>query len=156
VSSMKKTKLLKVLLISLFSLTVFVSGCNNKKEESGNKNGSPSSMANIENKQSPSHEAKEIVISIPEITDAKAVNSKDEMFIAVKPKQMERFQLAGLKKKIKKKIEKKNPGMEVTVSTDQKIFMLLEELEGKLDKKMDSKDIDKQLKKIKKKSTDEA
>lgn len=93
---------------------------------------------------------------MPEITDVKAVNSKDEMFLAVKPKHMERFQLTSLKKKIKKKLEKNNPEMKVTVSTDQKIFILLGELEGKLDKKLDRQDIEKELKKIKKKSTDEA
>lgn len=93
---------------------------------------------------------------MPEITDVKAVNSKDEMFLAVKPKHMERFQLTSLKKKIKKKLERNNPEMKVTVSTDQKIFTLLGELEGKLDKKLGRQDIEKELKKIKKKSTDEA
>ena len=153
---MKKMRLFKVLLVSLFSFILLVSGCNNKKEEGGTKNDSPTPISHKENKQSPSIEAKKTVLSMEEITDAKAVNSKDEIFLAVKPKHMERFQLASLKKKIKKKIERNNPEMEVTVSTDQKIFTLLGELEGKLDKKTDRQDIEKELKEIKKKSTDEA
>jgi Sporulation lipoprotein YhcN/YlaJ (Spore_YhcN_YlaJ) len=156
VGCMEKTNLVKVLLISLSSFMILVSGCNNKKEEGRSNKDSPSPMSYIENKQSLSHEAKAIVLSMPEITDAKAVNSEDQIFLAVKPKHLERFQLTSLKKKIKKKIEKKYPKMEVTVSTDQKIFTLLGELESKLDKKMDSKDIERELKKIQKKSTDEA
>lgn len=153
---MKKTRFSKVLLVSLFSSVLFVSGCNNQKEEGGTKNDSPTPISHIENNQSLSIEAKKTVLSMPEITDVKAVNSKDEMFLAVKPKHMERFQLTSLKKKIKKKLERNNPEMKVTVSTDQKIFTLLGELEGKLDKKLDRQDIEKELKKIKKKSTDEA
>lgn len=144
-------------LISLLFLIILVIGCNKPKDESQKKNdNSHIQIAYVQNNQSPSQETKKTVISMPEITDAKAVNSKDELFLAVKPKHLERFQLTSLKKKIKKKIEKKYPKMEITVSTDQKIFTLLGELESKLDKKMDSKDIEKELKKIKKKSTDEA
>lgn len=145
-------------LISLLFLIILVIGCNSPKDESQKKNdNSHIQIAYVQNNQSPSQETKKTVTSMPEITDAKAVNSKDEIFLAVKPKHLERFQLTSLKKKIKKKIEKNNPQMKVTVSTDQKIFTLVGEMESKLkDKKMDSKDIEKELKKIKKKSTDEA
>jgi PBP1b-binding outer membrane lipoprotein LpoB len=144
-------------LISLLFLIILVIGCNKPKDESEKKNdNSHIQIAYVQNNQSPSQEAKKVIFSMPEVTDVKAVNSEKEIFLAVKPKHLERFQLASLKKKIKMKIEKNNPEMKVTVSTDQKIFTLLGELESKLDKKIDTQDIDKELKKIKKKSTDEA
>ncbi|ANX12386.1 hypothetical protein ABE41_010220 [Fictibacillus arsenicus] len=148
----------KVPLISILLFLILLTSCNQSKNESEkNKNDSTIQIAYKQNNQTPSQEAKKAILSMPEITDVKAVNTDKEMFLAVKPKHLERFQLNSLKKKIKKRVNEQNPSMKVYVSTDQKIFLKLDELESKLDDpKMDNKKIKKELKKIKAKATDEA
>jgi ABC-type lipoprotein release transport system permease subunit len=152
---MKKSKITLILFLLLAVMTFFA-GCNKQQGESSPENNGQMDILYVENNQRPSQEAKRSIRAMQEITDVKAVNSNDEMFVAVKPKHLERFQLKSLKKEIKKKLEKKNPDLEIIVSTDQKIFKLIGDMEGKLTKKMDTKDIDKELNKIKEKATDEA
>ncbi|MDM5201045.1 YhcN/YlaJ family sporulation lipoprotein [Fictibacillus enclensis] len=148
----------KGILIPLLVLLLLNSGCNKPKEESKKKNeNSTTKIAYVQTQQSASQKAKKEILSMEEIIDVKAVNSDKEMFVAAKPKHLERFQLKSLRKKIKKRLEKRFPDLKVYVSTDQKILKKLEELENKLNEpKMNSKKIDKELQKIKAKATDEA
>ncbi|WHY71894.1 YhcN/YlaJ family sporulation lipoprotein [Fictibacillus enclensis] len=147
----------KGILIPLLVLLLLNSGCNKPKEESKKKNENSTKIAYVQTQQSASQKAKKEILSMEEIIDVKAVNSDKEMFVAAKPKHLERFQLKSLRKKIKKRLEKQFPDLKVYVSTDQKILKKLEELENKVDEpKMNSKKIDKELQKIKAKATDEA
>lgn len=154
---MRKIQSKAVPVLILF-LAIYSSGCNQSKEDDEKKkDDTPTQIAYEQKKQFPSQQAKEDILSMREITDVKAVNTDKEMFMAVKPKHFERFQLKSLRKKIKKQVKKQNPNMDVHVSTDQKIFNKLDELESKLDEpKMDTEKIGKELKKIKKKAEDEA
>ncbi|WP_191557151.1 YhcN/YlaJ family sporulation lipoprotein [Metabacillus idriensis] len=154
---MRKIQSKAVPVLILF-LAIYSSGCNQSKEDDEKKkDDTPTQIAYEQKNQFPSQQAKEDILSMPEITDVIAVNTDKEMFMAVKPKHFERFQLKSLRKKIKKQVKKQNPNMDVHVSTDQKIFNKLDELESKLDEpKMDTEKIGKELKKIKKKAEDEA
>ncbi|WP_459501804.1 YhcN/YlaJ family sporulation lipoprotein [Bacillus sp. C1] len=90
--------------------------------------------------QSISHDAKKNVLAMEEILEARAANSNTDLYIAVKPEHHERFQLKSLKTKIKKQLKKENPTFNIYVSTDRKIFMLLD----KLEKKVKNKEADKE------------
>ncbi len=153
---MGKTQFKVMVYLLLSSFMILSAGCSHQKEGEGNKNDVSIQTYYFENKQAASKEAQDTIGTMPEITDVKVVNSEEDLIVAVKPKHLERFQLKSLKKKIKKKIQKQNPDIKVMVSTDQKIFILVDQLENKLNKKMDRKDIDKEIKKIEKKATDEA
>ncbi|MBC6975234.1 YhcN/YlaJ family sporulation lipoprotein [Bacillus sp. Xin] len=99
--------------------------------------------------QSISHDAKKRVLAMEEILEARAANSNTDLYVAVKPEHHERFQLKPLKSKIKKKLKKENPTFNVYVSTDQKIFILLDKLENKIKKKEADKEyIKKKLKTV--------
>ncbi|MFX3623371.1 MAG: YhcN/YlaJ family sporulation lipoprotein [Ectobacillus sp.] len=93
--------------------------------------------------------AEKLVIDMNEITDAEAVVTDKELYIAAIPQHHERFQLPRLKKKMKQTLKNSYPHLQSYVSVDRKIFMLLEQLKkdiaaGKADKRA----IKKRLKKI--------
>lgn len=90
-----------------------------------------------------------MALSMEEIEQATAVNSNLDLYIAIKPEHHERFILKPLRSKLKKRLSDEYPTFNVRVSTDRKIFMLLDELENKIQKKRVNKDkIKKQLKLI--------
>ncbi|WP_166702703.1 YhcN/YlaJ family sporulation lipoprotein [Bacillus albus] len=102
--------------------------------------------------QSISQGAKKRALAMDEIIKSTAVNSNLDLYIAVTPEHHERFGLKPLRKKLQKQLSDEHPTFDVRVSTDKKIFMLLEKLESKIKKKEVSKDeINKQLKFIGKK-----
>ncbi|MEN1936865.1 YhcN/YlaJ family sporulation lipoprotein [Paenibacillus sp. 102] len=99
--------------------------------------------------QSIAHDAKKKALATEEILEARAANSNTDLYIAVKPEHHERFQLKPLKAKIKKQLKKENPTFNIYVSTDRKIFILLDKLENKIKKKeADKKYIRKKLKTV--------
>ncbi|MGH0824491.1 YhcN/YlaJ family sporulation lipoprotein, partial [Bacillus cereus] len=102
--------------------------------------------------QSISQGAKKRALTMDEIIKSTAVNSNLDLYIAVTPEHHERFGLKPLRKKLQKQLSDEHPTFDVRVSTDKKIFMLLEKLERKIKEKKVSKDeINKQLKFIGKK-----
>ncbi|MGG3526787.1 hypothetical protein COM13_18530 [Bacillus pseudomycoides] len=143
-----------VLLLSSFT------GCGSspldkkvKKEEAKRteeKNGPKLTKMSTESfNQSISQEAKKKVLAMEEIIKTTAVNSNLDLYIAVKPEHHERFGLKPLRTKIKKQLSDEYPTFNIQVSTDRKIFMLLDNLENKIKKKEVNKDqIKKQLKLI--------
>ncbi|MRA58548.1 hypothetical protein GH864_29830, partial [Bacillus thuringiensis] len=93
--------------------------------------------------------AKKKALAMDEIIKSAAVNSNLDLYIAVTPEHHERFGLKPLRKKLQKQLSDEYPTFDVRVSTDKKIFMLLERLANKIKKKEVSKDeIKKQLKLI--------
>lgn len=99
--------------------------------------------------QSISQDAKKRALAMEGIIEATAVNTNLDLYIAIKPEHHERFGLKPLRSKLKKKLSDENPTFDIHVSTDKKIFMLIEELENKIKKKKVSNDgIKKQLKLI--------
>lgn len=97
--------------------------------------------------QSIAQGAKKKALAMEEITEAAAVNSNLDLYIAVKPEHHERFGLKPLRNRLKTQLSKEYPTFNIHVSTDRKIFMLLDKLENKIKKKIVTKDqIKKQLK----------
>jgi hypothetical protein len=160
--NMQKLGLITVLFALLFSS---FTGCDNspldkkKKEKEEAKRTekkrypklTKTSMESLFN-QSISQGAKKRALTMDEIIKSTAVNSNLDLYIAVTPEHHERFGLKPLRKKLQKQLSDEHPTFDVRVSTDKKIFMLLEKLERKIKEKKVSKDeINKQLKFIGKK-----
>ena len=156
---MQKLGLITVLFALLFSS---FTGCDNSpldkkvKEEAKRtekEKGPKLTKTSMESfNQSISQGAKKRALTMDEIIKSTAVNSNLDLYIAVTPEHHERFGLKPLRKKLQKQLSDEHPTFDVRVSTDKKIFMLLEKLERKIKEKELSKDeINKQLKFIGKK-----
>ncbi|WP_191562588.1 YhcN/YlaJ family sporulation lipoprotein [Metabacillus idriensis] len=131
-----KMKTLNICLIIVAAIGIG-SGCNGTQNQLGSDNND----MNIEYvhtskpiDQSVANQSKEKVIKEEEISGVKAVNTDKELLLAVKVDQFDRFRLKDIKKKVKADLEKMYPEYEIFVSTDQKIFLELEQLEQKLQK----------------------
>lgn len=149
-----------MLFLLLFS---FLSGCNSpldkkvkkeaneKEEHKATKKDTKLKQVSMESvNQSIANQAKDTIFTMEEIIDVKAVNSDNELYVAAKPEHHERFQLKKIKKEMKQTLKKKYPNSKIYVSTDKKIFMLLDKLETKIkNKEADKDDIKKQLKVVK-------
>lgn len=141
----------------------FLSGCNSpldkkvkkeaneKEEHKATKEDTKLKQVSMESvDQSVANQAKDTIFNMEEMIDVKAVNLDNELYVAAKPEHHERFQLKKLKKEMKQTLEKKYPNFKIYVSTDKKIFMLLDKLETKIkNKEADKKEIKKQLKVVK-------
>lgn len=95
--------------------------------------------------------AKQLILSMEEVTEVKGVNVEDEIYIVAKVKQFDRFFLNRIRREAHDKVKKRFPDAGVHVSTDKKVFLELNELERKINnKKIAKKAIDKEVKRIEK------
>ncbi|MEJ9232418.1 YhcN/YlaJ family sporulation lipoprotein [Peribacillus butanolivorans] len=145
---------MKTLKTFLFLITVigFVSGCSgNSNQMDNNKNLNISKVhTSSPIKQSVANQAKDRLLAEEEVSDVKAVNSDKELLVAVKVDNFDRFRLKSVKKQAQSDLENMFPDYKILISTDQKMFLELDQLEQKLEKdktKMDS--LKKDFKKIK-------
>ncbi len=92
-----------------------------------------------------SEELHDYVLKSPEIYDAAIIAGKKDVLVAYKVKQMKRFGMKKIEKELQKKLDKKYPDRDFTVSSDYKIFLEAVNLNEKL------KDPDYSRKKAKKK-----
>ncbi|MFF2289156.1 YhcN/YlaJ family sporulation lipoprotein [Peribacillus butanolivorans] len=145
---------MKTLKTFLFLLTVigFVSGCSgNSNQIDNNKNLNISKVhTSSPIEQSVANQAKDRLLAEEEVSDVKAVNSDKELLVAVKVDNFDRFRLISIKKQAQSDLENMFPDYRILISTDQKMFLELDQLEQKLEKdktKMDS--LKKDFKKIK-------
>ncbi|WP_226034544.1 hypothetical protein [Aquibacillus saliphilus] len=79
--------------------------------------------------QSLSNDAKEFVLNKDNVTGVRGVNTATRLFIAVEIAQLEQFNEQDIGKEIKKELQKKYSNKKVEVSSDQKLFFELDELE---------------------------
>ncbi|MFF2589033.1 YhcN/YlaJ family sporulation lipoprotein [Peribacillus butanolivorans] len=145
---------MKTLKTFLFLITVigFVSGCSgNSKQIDNNKNLNISKVhTSSPIEQSVANQAKDRLLAEEEVSDVKAVNSDKELLVAVKVDNFDRLRLTSIKKQAQSDLENMFPDYKILISTDQKMFLELDQLEQKLEKdktKMDS--LKKDFKKIK-------
>ncbi|MCO0596194.1 YhcN/YlaJ family sporulation lipoprotein [Peribacillus butanolivorans] len=145
---------MKTLKTILFLITVigFVSGCSgNSNQIDNNKNLNISKVhTSSPIKQSVANQAKDKLLAKEEVSDVKAVNSDKELLVAVKVDNFNRFRLKSVKKQAQSDLENMFPDYKILISTDQKMFLELDQLEQKLEKdktKMDS--LKKDFKEIK-------
>ncbi|MEK4534177.1 YhcN/YlaJ family sporulation lipoprotein [Peribacillus sp. FSL K6-1552] len=146
-----KMKTLKTFLL-LITVIGFVSGCSgNSNQIDNNKNLNISKVhTSSPIEQSVANQAKDRLLAEEEVSDVKAVNSDKELLVAVKVDNFDRFRLTSIKKQAQSDLENMFPDYKILISTDQKMFLELDQLEQKLEKdktKMDS--LKKDFKKIK-------
>jgi hypothetical protein len=82
--------------------------------------------------QNKADEAKQIILSMDEVLEVKGVEHGEDIYIAPRVKQFDRFHLNGIRKEGHDNIKKRFPEAKVHVSTDKKILMELENLEQEL------------------------
>lgn len=152
----------KKLVIYIFIACLFVfSGCVNKQDETKTKD--INSLQTQNNKQirlvnqNIANQAVENVLKMDHVTDAVAVNSQKEIFLAYRIKHMARFRLEKIESDVKKKLEKQFPDYKVTVSSDLKLFLETTKLANKAtDNQIENKELKvgiKELKKLKSEKT---
>jgi hypothetical protein len=127
------------------------SGCNmtNANNEKNSINITNVSSQNTKNLNM-TDQVEQLLNKQKQVSDVKVVNSDKELFIAAEIKHMDRFRIKEIEKKLKKLTEDNYPNHNVTLSTDMKIFLELDELEKKVNEKnMSKKKIEKELKRIK-------
>jgi hypothetical protein len=135
------------------TVIILASGCTGNQNQLGDDNEDLSISQVHTSKpisQSVANQAKEKVITEEEISDVKAVNTDKELLVAIKVGQFDRFRLKKIEKEVKSDLEKMDPDHKVFVSTDQKMFLELEQLEQKLQKdNTNMKKLEKDFNKIK-------
>jgi hypothetical protein len=148
-----KYKINTYLLVGM--VIILASGCTGNQNQLGDDNEGLSISQVHTSKpisQSVANQAKVNVITETEeeISDVKAVNTDKELLVAIKVGQFDRFQLKKIEKEVKTDLEKMYPDHKVLVSTDQKMYIELEQLEQKLQKnKTNMKTLKKDFSKIK-------
>lgn len=142
---------------------LLLSACSEpEKEASGSKEGLPITLTSTEGEaevgvhQDGSESAIKDATQFDEIRAAVAVNTKDELMVALQVKQFDRFQKKSIEKKVKKYLESKSKSKEVIVSSDKKIFWEIEKLQEKIKRgSISQTELDKQFQSIKKLSKEQ-
>lgn len=133
--------------IAFILLLVLLSGCNETKSQ-GAKEAKPiGDVVRVE--QTDAEKAKERILQMEEVKEAKAVTLEKDLYVAVKVKQFDRLRLKKIRQDGFKRLEKAFPEKTIHVSTDKKIFMELEKMETDLQKQsLTKKELEKKLKKL--------
>lgn len=106
--------------------------------------------------QQAADKAKEFLSHFEEVAAVRAVNHDGELVVAVEVKHHDRFSLDNIEEALREDVRENFSDMNVTLSTDQKIFIELKQLETDiLDEKVEKKEVKKRLKQIKKLSKEE-
>ncbi len=96
--------------------------------------------------QQPSDQAKAFLSQYEEVSGVRAVNHNGTLVIAVDLRHYDRLFLEDIEKALYKDLQRNFTKMQITLSTDRKIFLELERLEKDiLDDKLSSADIKKRL-----------
>ncbi|WP_164217918.1 YhcN/YlaJ family sporulation lipoprotein [Virgibacillus sp. YIM 98842] len=138
------------------SMIAVIAGCNTDDsvlEPAGSPNNDIELMKISKDHQLDQHisnQAKDSMRKYAEVTAAKAVNTDKKMLMAVEVKHNERFNLANIKKQLKKEMEEQFPHITVEFSTDKKIILELDRLEKEIQKDIaySPKKLEKELDKL--------
>ncbi|WP_053074927.1 hypothetical protein [Ornithinibacillus californiensis] len=135
-------------------LMVSIIGCSDDSTSQRNKDNSVNitqiSAKNNYN-QHFSNEAKQTLSQKEDITKVVAVNTDKLLVIAIEVPHHERFNLKKVNKDLSKEMDEKFKDLTVELTTDKKIVLELEKLEGQLRKnEISKKELKKQLKHISK------
>ncbi|MGG3892176.1 YhcN/YlaJ family sporulation lipoprotein [Metabacillus fastidiosus] len=138
-------------IICIFFLVIVMAGCSgmHKNEETNKSNVTDVSFKNSHD-QSVTEKMKQLLENEEEVKNIRAVNSDKELLIAAEINHMDRFRLKEIQQKLEKKVKKQYADYKVTISTDKKIFLELEQLENKMrTKKLSKKKVEKEMNRIK-------
>ncbi|QOY35932.1 YhcN/YlaJ family sporulation lipoprotein [Anaerobacillus isosaccharinicus] len=133
-------------LFAFFLIISFLTGCNMM----GQGEVKPLYIgSNKVEDQTKADEAKQIVLSMDEVTAVRGATFDEDIYVAVKVKQFDRFFLDEIRKEAYDKIKKRYPDAKVHVSTDKKVLLELEKLEIQINNnKIKRKEFEKQWKRI--------
>jgi hypothetical protein len=141
------------LIVILVIFGAAISGCmdgNDEKQSQTSPNIQQTGMKTEVADQSPAGKAKKQLKQMEDIENAKAVNTEKSLIIAVKVTGFDRFRLQELHKKIESDMNKMFPGTRITITSDKKVYMKLEDLEKQIQKgQLDKKTLNKKLKDLK-------
>ncbi|SDL80126.1 YhcN/YlaJ family sporulation lipoprotein [Sediminibacillus halophilus] len=149
---------------SLPALLVFflsVAGCTDNEDGRSASSEPDYDLTQVSNKAEVSQEianqAKRSVLKNEEVIGARGVNTSEQILVAIEVRQMDRFNLKKLEKRITSDLENKFKEKKVTVSTDKKIYLELDELESQLQTEdLSKKKLDQETNRIKKLISDQA
>ncbi|SDJ76173.1 YhcN/YlaJ family sporulation lipoprotein [Sediminibacillus albus] len=107
--------------------------------------------------QEPANAAKRKALKNEAVIGSRGVNTDKNLLIGIEVRQLDRIRLKKLEKQITTDLEKQYPDKNVQVSTDKKIYLELDKLESRLQKKdISKKELDKKYNQIKKLINDQA
>lgn len=140
-----------LILIGLFLLV----SCSkeNTAERVSPKNNPPLEFTklstNSKDDQRTANEAREFVSKFDEVTDVRAIHHDDQLLIAVKVNHFDRFDLKDIEKKLKKSTNNSFQDVNITLSTDKKLFIEIEKLENELQNdSLSKKELSKRINKL--------
>ncbi|MGM7722372.1 YhcN/YlaJ family sporulation lipoprotein [Metabacillus sp. Hm71] len=134
----------------LFVLIIVGSGCNGANIDNENNEQNIKNVTSESKNMSVSNQVKQLFMKQKEVSDVKVVNFDKDLFIAAEIKQMERFRIKEIENKLKKLAEDHFPNYHVTLSTDKKILLELNELEKQVNEtNISKKKLEKELNRIK-------
>lgn len=143
-----KNKFIGVLTLSLFLLVS--TGCFPQKSEDKSNQISNTDNKDVVNQQ-PANETKQFLNDYEEVSRSFAVNHNQDLLVAIDIDHEDRFQLDGLEKKLRKKLNDHFDTFKIALSTDQKLLIELEQLENEIETgNITEKKIAKRIKKLKK------
>lgn len=147
----------KKIFLLIFLLVLVVAGCtNNDRNETLTPTGDqPLELTKLStnNKltQQPSNEAKDLLSQYEEVAGIYGVNDKSQLIVAIDVDHLERFDLEDIEKELKQKVKKKFKEIKVTLSTDKKLQVELEQLEHRIQtNKITEKELTKEINELKK------
>lgn len=146
----------KTIIVFIMGCLLLLAACMNQK---GNYSLEPPKDQPLEltklssggkHEQQAANQAKEILSNYGEVSEVRAVNHNNHLLVAVDVPQHERFQLDKIENTLRDKINKNFSEINVTLSTDQKLLIELEQLEKDIQEdKVSKEDVKKRLKKLK-------
>ncbi|MCT2534350.1 hypothetical protein NC661_09850 [Aquibacillus koreensis] len=152
----------KKLFFIMLGLIIILTACqSNENDTRITRKDNDENITKISNNspisQAIANTAKEMLQAKEEIIGVRGVNTDKDLLLAIKVTQMEQFNEQDLENEMKKSLEKEYPNVKIDVSSDQKIFIELDELEKKIQENNVSKDkLKKDFKKIQKLMKDTA
>lgn len=150
---------MKQLFITICFLFVLI-GCGNNDALRHSDGNDSLELTKLSSKgvtdQQPADQAKEFLSHYEEVAGVRAVNHDGQLVVAVDIKHHDRFSLDTIEKDLGKDVRENFSNMKVTLSTDEKIFIELKQLEEDiLSQNVSNDDIKKRLKEIKNLSKEE-
>lgn len=146
-------KFIHIIFYSCFILLLAGCGSSYSLEPENNDQDQPIELTKISSNQGydqhVANRAKERVSKHEEIASVKAINTEQQLLIAVEVNQFDRFGLKEIREKLKREVKTEFPDLKVIISTDKKIFLELDQLEQDLlNKKIDKKTLNKRFNEV--------
>lgn len=106
--------------------------------------------------QQPSNTVKQFLSQNKEVSQIRAVNVGEDLFIAINVRQRDRFSLDKIEQDLREQAKENQPHLDVTLSTDQKFIVEIKKLEQKIDQKeISQKQLQEKINKLKTLSREE-